>query len=193
MDLKTTTRPGRNAGGFRDLRGLLKPTTGAPVAVLEAGPGLAVKYLGRMGGLLQLVERLARRLPLPDSSYESYETAELLSSLDGLDIRLTLLDINPRPLKVIADRMPGARIRTQVADLGLPSPAVLAPLMGTFDLVVAMHLVGRISDAGERRNAQANLRALAKPGGLIFANQADLLAPDCMRVDWLTDVYRKTG
>jgi hypothetical protein len=56
-----------------------------------------------------------------------------------------------------------------------------------------MHLVGRIPDLDARRHAQANLRALAKPDGLIFANQADLVAPDCARVEGFADVYRKSG
>ena len=190
MELKTTTFPQRNFAGFREARRLLELAPGQTITVLQAGPGLAVRFLGRLGGAWRLLERVVRRLPLPDSFFESYETADLLGAFDGIDVRLTIVDVNPRPLNVIAGQLRSADLRTIIVDLGAPLSPQLAPLAGTFDMVVAMAVVGRISPKERRQRAAANLAMLARQGGLIFANQGDFSSSGCVLVG--PAIYRKS-
>lgn len=191
MALNTTTFPRRNVVGFGQVRELLEPLAGRSLSILEAGPGLAVRYLGRFHSL-RPVERLVRRLPLPDTFYESYETDDLLQVFSGADIRLTLLDVHPRPLRVISAQSP-ASVRTIVADLGAPMPAALGQLKGSFDLVVALALIGRIATEQQRKLATETLASLVKPGGLIFANQGDFAAAGCVPSHGLRAIFRKVA
>ena len=109
MDLKTTTRPRRSVAAFHVLRSLLRqPPGGHPLEILNVGPGLAVKYLGRLSAeavpgwdFFRRIEAGVRRVPMPDGFFESYETGELLTALAGLPVRLTVTDINPRVVRVV--------------------------------------------------------------------------------------------
>src|SRR3990172_9163123 len=140
MDLKTTTRPNRHAR-FLFLRSLLGtgPDAG-PIEVMNVGPGLAVKYLGRLAAqnilardIFRWIETGVRRVPMPDAFFESYETGELLQTLEALPIRLTILDVNPRVLRIVRKTHAHLPIEAVVADLGEERPASLIPLYGRFD------------------------------------------------------------
>lgn len=175
MDLKTTTRPNRHAEQFREARRLLDlERFDRPIEVLEVGPGLAVKFLGRLAeegrpawDLVKRIETGVRRIPMPDACYESYETGELLAALHGLPVRLTILDINPRVLRIVRQAHAGIPIETVVADLGEERPASLLPLYGRFDLVVANAVLARVGNPG-RNNACEAIRSLVKPGGILL-------------------------
>ena len=199
MDLKTTTLPARHTELFRQARSLLAAGHGkAPLHVLEAGPGLAVKYLGRLSArsvpandIFKRIETGVRRVPWPDAFYESYEPGDLLRALDGLPVRLTVLDVNPRVLRVIS-RLPLQQpVKTVRADLSQAEPESLKPLYGTFDLVVAMAVIGRVKWHG-RDNARTNLRRLARLGGIILG-EVDSPARDHAVIPGHPLFYRKTS
>ncbi len=176
MDLKTTTRPRRRANVFAALRSFVQaPPSGRPLEVANVGPGLAVKYLGRLAAsdvpgwdLFRRFESGVRRVPMPDAFYESYETKELVAALGDLPFRLTLVDINPRVLRVVAHGLGRPDVQTVMADLGEERAVRLAPYRGKFDLVVAFAVVGRVKER-IRENARDNVRSLVRPGGLLLS------------------------
>ena len=176
MDLKTTTRPRRNVSLFPRIVPFLPPRpAGEPLRVAEVGPGLAVKYLGRLTAsdrplwdFFRRLESGVRRLPMPDVFFENYETRELIEALAGIPFELTLIDINPKVVRVVRRNLPQHPIQGVLANLGERHPAVLAPLAGTFDLVVALAVAGRVSGASDI--AAANIASLARPGGILIGD-----------------------
>lgn len=197
MDLRTTTRPRRLAGELKTARALVEATApGRPIDMLEVGPGLAVRYLGRLAeetrpaaDIFRRIEVGVRRIPMPDSWLESYETGELLAAFEGLPIRLTILDINPRVLDIVRGLHPRVLLRSIVADLGQERPAALVPIYGSFDLVIAHAVLGRIA-SGVRERAGENLVRLARPGGLLFVGR-DFASVECDPVDGSAGFYRR--
>jgi hypothetical protein len=192
MDLKTTTRPNRWVTQLCDARSLLARPADGCLEVAEIGPGLAVKYLGRLcdpsttgWGFFRRIETGIRRVPMPDMCFENYETRELIQALEGLDFNLTVMDINPKVVRVVQKRFPEEVKETVVADLGTERD--LLPLYGKFDLVVALEVISRVAvigmaDRKERfENARANLTGLVKPGGLLVAS-GNLETGGCVRV-----------
>jgi len=176
MDLKTTTRPRRNVSIFGRIVPFLPPRPpGQPLRVAEVGPGLAVKYLGRLTAsdqplwdFFRRLESGLRRLPMPDVFFENYETREIIEALAGIPFELTLVDINPKVVRVVRRNLPQHPIRSALANLGEPHPAALAPLVGTFDLVVALAVAGRVRGASD--TAAANIAGLAGPGGIVIGD-----------------------
>jgi SAM-dependent methyltransferase len=126
---------------------------------------------------------------MPDAWYENYEAHELVQALAGLPLNLTVIDINPKVVRVIAKDMPDRKVTTAVADLGVDRPASLQPLRGKFDLVVALTVIGRMP---ERLfgNAYANIVSLVKPGGLLLAT-GDFPKTECEPVPGLSGFYRR--
>lgn len=172
MDLKTTTYPGRN------LPILAAAAKLAPDArtILEIGPGLALKGFGwrtRRGAPLRHLARVAesvlRRLPLPESWYESFETAEIRDAFDperSGRAAITVVDINPRPLRVIR-RTHGDAVRCVNLDFGSRSEDLIR--LGRFDVVVALAVIGRIPEE-KRSIATGNLLDVTSIGGLIVTS-----------------------
>ncbi|MEJ0013501.1 MAG: class I SAM-dependent methyltransferase [Bauldia sp.] len=198
MDLKTTTSPRRRANIFNTLQRFVEaPSSGRPLEVANVGPGLAVKYLGRLSAIdmpgwdfFRRIEAGVRRVPMPDAFYENYETMELVAALRNIPFRLTLIDINPRVVRVAAQGVRGHKVDTVVADLGEERSVRLAPYRGKFDLVVAFAVVGRVRDR-LRENARDNVGRLVRPGGLLLGtdtggSEFTLVAPD-------SAFYRKAG
>jgi SAM-dependent methyltransferase len=178
MDLKTTTSPRRRAQVFANLRGVVQaPPSGRPLEVANVGPGLAVKYLGRLAAmdrpgwdLFRRLESGVRRVPMPDAFYENYESIELAAALGTMPFRLTLIDINPRVLRVAAQGVSGHKVETVAADLGEERSVRLAPYRGKFDLVVAFAVIGRVRER-LRQNARDNVASLVRPGGLLLGGE----------------------
>ena len=177
MDLKTTTRPNRHTAYFLALRPLLAPPPdGRPLEVAEIGPGLAVKYFGRLAeetvpgwDIVKRIESGIRRIPMPDVCFETYEPHELVRGLEGLPFRRTVIDINPKVVRIAAKSMPDRAVATVVANLGEERPASLQPLKGKFDLVVAFAVMARVKEA-VRGNAERNIGCLIRPGGFLLSD-----------------------
>lgn len=194
MDLKTTTRPKRRSAQFRQIRDLvLPPPDGRALEVAEVGPGLAVRYLGRLAeeGLpgWDLVKRLesgVRRIPMPDACFENYETLELKRALGGIPSSLTVIDVNPRVVRIIARRQAG--VVPIVADLAIWKPGALVPLFARFDLVVAFAVLGRVP-SGSKDVARANIGALVKPDGVLLMD--DDPGAEFMSITGFTDCFRR--
>ena len=200
VDPKTSTWPRRHVQAFADIRPLLAPPAdGRPLEVADVGPGLAVKHLGRLAArttllqdIFRRIETGVRRVPMPDAFYENYETHELVEALVGLPFRLTLIDINPRVVRVVRGSLEeGHAVEGVIADLGVENPPALTPLRGTFDLVVAFAVVARIPRP-LADTALGNIRSLVKPGGLLVGSAA-FAAPDCVRIADGQNVFRKVA
>jgi hypothetical protein len=198
LDFKTTTRPFRNAEALRQASALLadRPTS-APLHILEVGPGLAVKGLGRMltpatpaRRILRAAETFLRRVPMPDRFFENYETLELLQIFAAWPVRLTVIDINPRVLRIIAANLSDVALETRTADLSQADNPTLAAFRGKFDVTVAFSILSRIPTAA-RDIAVAHLRNVTRPGGLVLANDHDVSAADCRRLADSPVIYRK--
>ncbi len=180
MDLRTTTRPNRNIDLFRTARTLLSAgDRERPIAIIEVGPGLAVKHLGRLADqkyplwdFVRRIESGIRRIPMPDGCYESYETRELCASLSGLQIRVTILDINPRVVRIVKAINADLPIEPVVADLGAEVPTGFSAFVGRYDLVVANAVLVRIP-VSRRETARRNLLSLAAPHGLVLTEVDD--------------------
>jgi len=172
IELKTTTYPRRYAPV------LAAAAERAPQAqsILEIGPGLALKGFGmrtrREAPLRQLAkagESLLRRLPFPDSWYESFETSEILDVFDpdhSGRTAITVIDINPKPLRAI-QRIHGAAVKCVKLDFGRRSKELAR--LGPFDVVIALAVIGRIPEE-TRGTAVDNLISVTKPGGLIVTS-----------------------
>lgn len=178
--MRTTTYRGRHTELLRVAAALIARPKDRRLRVLEVGPGLAVKAFGRRAGygtpgraLAKAAETLVRRLPLPDSWYENYESEDILEAFGPADTALTILDVNPRTLRVIASNLAGRGIVTVPADLADAALADHQALKDRFDVVVALATVGRIAP-GQQARAVDNLIALTLPGGLVIEDGYDL-------------------
>ena len=194
MDLKTTTFVGRNVGLLQTVADMAPKAT--RLRVLEVGPGLAVRQLGRLASpgrpfrtMFKGIETLTRRLPLPDRWYENYESGEIIATFGRARIELTVLDINPRSLAVIREQLTPFPVATIVADLAAMDPGEIG-LAGKFDVVIALAMLGRIQPA-PRPTAAANLIACARPGGLVVENGFDLTAFAAVERTSHPHVYRR--
>ena len=174
MDLKTTTFVGRNIALLHAAAEMVPPA--GRLRILEVGPGLAVRRLGRLSApgrpfrrTFKGIETLARRLPLPDRWYENYESGEIIEAFGRDRVDLTILDINPRSLAVIKEQLAPFPVTTLVANLAVIDPDA-ANLAGRFDIVIALATLGRIQPV-PRPRAAAALIACAKRGGLIVENE----------------------
>lgn len=177
MDLKTTTFLGRNVELLHAVAEMAP--SASRLRILEVGPGLAVRRLGRLSApgrplrtLFKGIETLARRLPLPDRWYENYESQEIIEAFGRDRVEMTILDINPRTLAVIKDQLAPFPVTTIVVDLSAMDPEATG-LAGRFDIVVALAMLGRIQPV-PRPRAAAALIACGKSGGLIVENEFDL-------------------
>lgn len=194
MDLATTTYAGRH----RRLLGRLASLAPAGrLRILEVGPGLAVRGLGRLAArsvpgraVFKGIETLVRRLPLPDGAYENYETEDLLSAFGRDRLDLTLLDINPRSLSVIAANLAPLAVTTVTADLADPALTLRREFAHTFDVVVALATIGRIPE-GRRPAAAANLARLTRPGGLVAEDTGLTAAAGLVQATDCEHVYRR--
>lgn len=184
---KSTTRPKRKARAIANLNSLLSGHSGT-LNVVEIGPGLAVRYLGRLsgagwpGGLFRRLEVGVRAaLPMPQWGYEIYETGELLQTLGGCgQLKLSVLDFDATILKV-AKRQHGELLDALIlADLSIfPNPVLLSHY-GKYDAVFENAVIKRIPKNPGRVNAARNLIALTKPGGIITSCARDFLDAGCV-------------
>lgn len=196
MDLATTTYAGRH----RDLLERLAALAPAGrIRVLEAGPGLAVRGLGRLAArgtpgrlLFKSIETLVRRLPLPNAAYENYETEDLLAAFGRDRVNLTLLDINPRSLAVIEANLAPFPVTAVTADLADAALTRRPELARPFDIVIALATIGRIPV--ERRAAAAdNLVRLARPGGLVVMDTGHVIPGGPIEATDREHIFRRTG
>lgn len=156
--------------------------------VIEIGPGLAVRYLGRLsgtgwpGGLFRRLEVGIRAVfPMPQWGFEIYETGELLQALGGCSqLKLSVLDFDATILKV-AERQHGELLDALIAaDLSIfPNPALFSHY-GKYDAVFHNAVIKRIPKNRGRTHAVRNLMALAKPGGIITSCARDFLDAGCI-------------
>lgn len=196
MDLKTTTYAGRHRGLLANLAAIAPD---GPLRILEVGPGLAVRGLGRLAArgvpgrsVFKGIETLVRRLPLPDGAYENYETEDLLAAFGHQRVDLTILDINPRSLAVIAGNLAPLKVATVTADLSDPALGRRHDLAGSFDVIIALATIGRIPP--ERRAAAAlNLVLMTRPGGLVAEDTGLVSAIEGMTATGCDQVSRRTG
>jgi hypothetical protein len=174
MDLKTTTRPKRSTAEFEALRRIVKaPSSGRPLEVANIGPGLAVRYFGRLTAtsipgwqVFRRLESGLRRIPMPDFAYENYETSELIAALGDIPFNLTVIDINPRVARVVTGNTRRHSVQAVLADLGEERSVRLAPYRGKFDVIVAIAVIGRVKQKAQE-NARDNVRSLLRPGGIL--------------------------
>jgi hypothetical protein len=196
MDMKTTTFPDRHT---RLLRAAAEEDRRSDrVRVLEVGPGLVLRrpaMKAQLGTPLRRIarypENLLRRLPFPDSWYESYETWEIVDAFDpqrtGRAL-VTVVDINPKPLRIV-QRMHGDSVTCIRADIA-GDLRDIAP--SGFDVVIALAVVGRIPPT-LRPRAKKNLVGLTSPGGLIATTADATFDEDGVHVERLgfPGLYRR--
>ncbi len=196
MELQTTTHRGRNLALLRAAAGLVD-IGDRPIRVLQVGPGLAVRYLGRLSGadaplrpLFKGIETVLRRFPLPDSWFENYESGEILEVFSPRTVELTILDINPRSLALVSNHLSTVDVATLVGDISQEGLASQHGLTDWFDLVVALSTVSRVPEAA-RNSAAANLIESSAPGGLIVENTIDLQPIGGVEATNYDSIYRK--
>ena len=196
MDLKTSTYPRRHQRAFAALRTLIdQDSDGRVLKVANIGPGLAVKHLGRLAGrrslvadIVRRIETGIRRLPMPDPCFENYETRELAAALNGLTFDLTVIDVNPRVVRIVQRSLGDRPVAGIVADLRAPSPPQLQPMAGAFDVVVAFAVVSRTGQG--RGNAIDNIRGLVRPGGFLVGS-GEFASGDYVAVEGVDNMFRR--
>lgn len=177
MSLQTTTHLGRNIPTLRAAASLVE-VSGRPVRALQVGPGLAVRYLGRMTGegasfrmFFKGLEALVRRLSLPNALYENYESAEIVDVFGARPLHLTVIDITPKSLAVVAStiRPLGVEVTPILGDISDPELIQRRGLGEAFDIVIALNMVLRLPDH-LKQNAAENLVRATAPGGIMVEN-----------------------
>ena len=170
------------------------------VRVLQVGPGLAVRYLGRFTGngvigrpIFKGLEALLRRLPMPDALYENYESTEIIEVFGNRAVELTVFDINPKSLKVVAANLTpfGIKVEPVTGDITETGLIDRLKLADRYDVVVALNMVLRVADH-LKENAAGNLIAAAAPGGLVVENSLAQHRLEGLQSTDYTAVYRKS-
>ena len=198
MELQTTTHRGRSLGTLRAAASLVDIDDRA-IRVLQVGPGLAVRYLGRLTGVgvagrpfFKGLEALVRRLPMPDALYENYESAEIVDVFGPRAVELTVIDINPKSLKIVSASLTpfGIAVTPVVGDITEVGFVERLRLTERYDVVVALNMVLRVADKLKDR-AAANLIAAAAPGGVLVENSLSQQRLRGLQSTSYTAVYRK--
>jgi len=194
LNVKTTTFVNRNTDLFRRIQAQLIAADRKKLKILQVGPGMATKFVGRFNDYgrwrpVKRLETVLRRLPLPDACYENYETGELLSVFRAHEPELTVADIARKPLNVVARNFRDAPVMTVRLDLSDRRAGESAGLLGKFDLVVCMATVVRVPRKLQG-TALENLVKFAAPGGLIVTDQ-DMTGCGMARIEGISHVFRK--
>ncbi len=151
---------------------------------------MAVKYFGRLTAYQRPFD-IFRRLevglraifPLPVTAYETYEPVEIIRIFEdvaGIEVGLSILDIDPTVLAVAWSEL-GARLRNVIfADLSVFPNASVLEHAGKFDVVFASAVLSRIDRADGRLNAARNLMSLCRPGGILSLSSPAMLEAGCL-------------
>jgi hypothetical protein len=187
---KSTTRPERNINKIRLMADAISKRHITNPAILEIGPGMAIRYLGRLSRIKKPFELFRRIevglravLPLPHQAYEIYETAEILSifgSLPSVDASLSLLDFDETILATARCQFSNSLCDLILADLSLSANEHLTSLHGKYDAIFVTAVIKRISTAEGRMNAARNIVAMAKPGAILTNSAPELIEAGCI-------------
>jgi hypothetical protein len=190
MRHKTTTRPNRNIRSIVALGEYLRDKKIKEISFLDVGPGMAVKYVGRLSAIRRPFELFRRIevgmravLPLPIAAYESFEPLEILRILEEtseVKINFSVLDFDVTVLAVVWNQL-GSRVSSMIsADLSVFPNDSLAEHAGRFDVVFARTVISRIETAQGQINAAKNLVSLSKPGGILTCSCEEMLQVGCI-------------
>jgi len=188
---KSTTRPNRNTEKIAAMALELKRAGHSRPEVLNIGPGMALKYIGRLCEIrkpFHLFRRLEvglrAALPMPSWAYEIYETPELLSifnSIHGKDPVLRVMDFDATILAT-ANRQFGRKVREFIlADLSQFANPDLGHLQCRFDAVFVTAVIKRIACPKGRLYAAQNILAMCKPGALITNTAPEFVTLGCIQ------------
>lgn len=199
MDVKTTTYPARNVALLKAAADSMRQR---PIAIVEVGPGMVLKGLGTrfrprqfLWPAVKVLETLLRRVPFPDSWYDSYETSEILGVFDpgGSDrVTVTVVDINPKPLRVIRRKLGAAAVACR--NLDIAGNEIGADLKGAFDVAIAFAAIERVP-VNRQGLAAGNLVGMLKVGGLLATSATQLIDAGGYEMESIgtNGLYRKTG
>jgi hypothetical protein len=176
-------------GKLKKLAGYLRESGIREINLLDVGPGMAVKFIGRLSSIrhpLDLFRRLEvglrAVLPLPVSAYESYEPVEILRIFanEGVTINISFADFDVTVLAVVWNQL-GAKVKHLIwADLSVFPNETLTEHVRQFDVVLAQNIVSRIHSRQGRLNAARNLMLLSKPGGILSFSGEEMLQAGCL-------------
>jgi hypothetical protein len=199
MRHKTTTRPRRNTRSITALAEHFQSNNITRITLLDVGPGMAVKYIGRLSAIQHPFDVFRRFevglraiLPLPVSAYESYEPNEILQIFEehmGIQVEISLLDIDVTVLAVAWNQL-GVRARSLIpADISVFPNESLIEYAGRFDVVIAQTVLSRIKTAQGRFNAARNLVSLSRPGGILTCSSEEMAKAGCAMEHPLAPAY----
>lgn len=174
LNVKTTTYPERHTKKFEDACALFKKAKYTKINILQVGPGMALRGIGRFNNIdnLKIIKRLEtglRRIPFPVSCYESYEPKEVLSIFSDLNPQLTVADISQKSLDVVDKTVLDENLSTVNLDLTTSDTKQLNRLKNKFDLIVCLATVIRTGSMSNRRVACKNLNSFAKDKSIIIS------------------------
>lgn len=165
MELKSTTHKNRNIPLLGVLADIFPKAQ--MLDVLEIGPGAAVKFIGRYTGfdapfrrILKPLETALRRLPLPQSAFENYESVELFNAIANIN-SLTISDMNPRVVKIARAGLPAtANVIGKQVDITTQS------FDSVYDVIVCLNVISRTALTDQPQAAKTVFAALAPQGVL---------------------------
>lgn len=174
LDVKTTTFVNRHTQAFTTANDLL-PADKQGISILQVGPGMAVKGVGRFNhlGKWQIIKRLEtalRRLPLPISFYENFETREILDIFAKHSPQMTVGDISPKSLNSIKYNYGDEIANTIQLDLGQDLAPGGVSSIGQFDVVICLVTVNRVPRPLWEQ-ARNNIGNFTRPGGILITDQ----------------------
>jgi len=196
LNVKTTTFVNRNLGLFKTVADTVLDPTQASLRILEVGPGMAVRGVGRINhiGKWKVVKRfetVLRRLPMPTWCYENYETEELLRVFDPFSPHLTVADISRKSLDVIRRNITENLDETVRLDLSDADSDALVKLKNRFDLVICLATIVRVPKKSQAQ-AKRNLASFCAPGAIVITEQ-DMTTEGLEAVDTSNHVFKKSG
>ncbi|MEE9375353.1 MAG: hypothetical protein V3V04_03345 [Rhizobiaceae bacterium] len=174
LDVKTTTYPERNTNRFDNAKELLRQANVKEINILQVGPGMALKGVGRLNNLgkLRLIKRLEtglRRLPLPVSFYETYEPHEVISTFSEFLASITVADISQKSLDVVERTVSHKNLTVTQLDLTSKNSDDFEHLKNKFDLIICVNTIIRTGSQANRTIARQNLHSFAKDKSMIIS------------------------
>jgi len=147
----TFTSRQRNVAQFDDAftaaRSLHPDTT--RLSVLQIGPGAVLNRRpgARVDGWWgRKSESLARKLPLPDGAYASYEPLELVASAraQGFELSLSIVDFSAKVLAIASSALDAEAQTPGLIQWDITQPA--AVFNGRFDLIICCNVLVHVHE-----------------------------------------------
>lgn len=176
----TFTESGRNSAHFDAAFDVAKKAFKGEIElkVLQIGPGAVLKSKSGVRTKTwfnRKTESLARKIPLPDSAYATYEPQELIDHAAGrgFNISLSVIDLSSKVLSIVANSITSADFQPRMMQWDVTTSVPM--LESQFDMVICCNVLVHVHEPDLWKAACENLVSYAASRCVIVTDDERML------------------